>query len=271
MDSASKTVEEQLADALHRVAELRISLEECIKARKATEQEVERSLNTAKIAREEMQHFAYAASHDLREPLRNISHYAQLLERHYAGDERAKEFVPFIVDGVSRANSLIDNLLRYSRAGGPGKRSAVKLNACVHWALLNLQRAGQESGAQITCGDLPELVADESQMVQLFQNLLDNALKFRTSDPPEIEISAEEGPEFCTVSVRDNGVGIEPRFQEQVFAPFKRLHGKQIPGTGLGLAICRKIVEGHGGRIWVESDGRHGSTFKFTLPIQAAD
>ena len=133
--------------------------------------------------------------------------------------------------------------------------------------MLNLQQAISDSGAEIQYAGLPELSVDESQIVQLFQNLLSNALKYRSSAPPRIEITAEEGPDGYTISVADNGQGIEPRFHKQVFGVFKRLHGREVPGTGIGLALCRKIAESHEGQIWVESDGQNGSTFKFTLPF----
>jgi light-regulated signal transduction histidine kinase (bacteriophytochrome) len=143
----------------------------------------------------------------------------------------------------------------------------VNLNSVVQWALLNLERSVRESGAQVVFSELPVVSVDESQMVQLFQNLLSNALKYRSGEVPRIEVASQETEGAHTISVRDNGIGIEPAYQKQIFTAFKRLHGREVPGTGLGLALCRKIVEGHGGRIWVESDGKRGSTFKFTLPI----
>jgi light-regulated signal transduction histidine kinase (bacteriophytochrome) len=215
----------------------------------------------------ELQQFSYAASHDLKEPLRSVSTYAQLLQRYYAGHEHANEFTSFIVDGVNRMNTLIDSLLTYSRTGAPVRRTAVNLNSVVQWALLNLERSVRESGAQVVFSELPVVSVDESQMVQLFQNLLSNALKYRSGEVPRIEVASQETEGAHTISVRDNGIGIEPAYQKQIFTAFKRLHGREVPGTGLGLALCRKIVEGHGGRIWVESDGKRGSTFKFTLPI----
>jgi light-regulated signal transduction histidine kinase (bacteriophytochrome) len=262
-----ESLEQKLAEALSEVARLRESLEVCRAARKNAEEECARTLDAARTANQELQVFSYAVSHDLKEPLRSISSYAELLRRHYAQDERATEFTSFITDGVKRVNTLIENLLTYSRTGAPTRRTAVKLNSVVQWALLNLEQSVRESGAQITCGDLPVLIVDETQMVQLFQNLLLNSLRYRSSDAPKIEVSAEEGADAYTISVRDNGIGIEPRYHTQIFTAFKRLHGREVPGTGLGLALCRKIIEGHGGRIWVESEGKCGSVFKFTLPI----
>lgn len=266
MASTPRSLEQKLAEALSEIASLRESLENCVAARKNTEEECARALNAVRSANEELQVFSYAMSHDLKEPLRSISSYAELLQRHYTGDQQATEFTWFITDGVRRANTLVEDLWTYCRTGAPTRRTAIKLNSVVQWALLNLEQSVRESGAQITCGDLPVLMVDESQMVQLFQNLLLNSLKYRSSDVPKIEISAEEQTDAYTISVRDNGVGIEPQYHCQIFRAFKRLHGREVPGTGLGLALCRKIVEGHGGRIGVESNGKNGSVFKFTLP-----
>jgi light-regulated signal transduction histidine kinase (bacteriophytochrome) len=260
MDSTPKQLEQQLAEARREIADLREALSK-------SEEECTRSLEAARSANAELQQFSYAASHDLKEPLRSVSTYAQLLQRYYAGHEHANEFTSFIVDGVNRMNTLIDSLLTYSRTGAPVRRTAVNLNSVVQWALLNLERSVRESGAQVVFSELPVVSVDESQMVQLFQNLLSNALKYRSGEVPRIEVASQETEGAHTISVRDNGIGIEPAYQKQIFTAFKRLHGREVPGTGLGLALCRKIVEGHGGRIWVESDGKRGSTFKFTLPI----
>jgi signal transduction histidine kinase len=238
-----------------------------VTAKKEAEVALEKTLKLARLANEELQQFTYAASHDLQEPLRSISSYAQLLQRQFAENKEAQEFTSFIVDGVNRMNALIRDLLTYSRMGTSPKRTAIGLSALLQWSLLNLERSVRETGAQVTYGDLPQVSADETQIVQLFQNLLSNSFKYRSADPPKIEISADEGIDFYTISVKDNGIGIDPRFHQQVFGVFKRLHGREVPGTGIGLALCRKIVEGHGGKIWVESDGKHGSVFKFTLPL----
>jgi signal transduction histidine kinase len=216
---------------------------------------------------EALQQFIYAASHDLQEPLRMVLTYAQLLQRQFPGDEQAQEFTSFIISGVGRMNGLIQNLLAYSRVGTSKRRSTVKLDACMQWALLKLAPVIKETGAAITQDDLPEVQADETEMAQVFENLLSNALKFRCAGPPQIHISAEEGSGEWILSVRDNGTGVDPRFLEQVFLPFKRLHGKGVPGSGFGLAICHKIVRAHGGRIWVESDGQQGTTVRFTMAL----
>lgn len=267
MDSTPKSLEEQLAEALRENTRLRESLERCIAARKEAEDECARNLEIARSANEELQMFSFALSHDLKEPLRSVSSHAELLQRHYGGDKQAAEFTSTITDAVKRANALIESLLIYSRTGAPARRTEIKLNSALQWALLNIEHSIRESGAQVTSTDLPVVAVDESQMVQLFQNLLLNSLKYRSSDVPKIQVSSEEGTDAYIISVRDNGVGIEPKYQQQIFGAFKRLHGREVPGTGLGLALCRKIVEGHGGRIWVESDGKTGSVFKFTLPI----
>jgi two-component system, chemotaxis family, sensor kinase Cph1 len=141
------------------------------------------------------------------------------------------------------------------------------MNLALQWAMLNLDRSIREHKATVTQDNLPEVIADETQMVQLFQNLIGNSIKYRSDLPPLIHVGAEEAADECVFSVRDNGVGIDPKFARQIFGVFKRLHGRDVPGTGIGLAICRKIVENHGGRIWVESDGRNGSCFKIALPM----
>jgi light-regulated signal transduction histidine kinase (bacteriophytochrome) len=266
MSVSPMPAEDELTKVLRENEQLRQSLAESTAALKKAQEEAERNLIAAQNATAELQHFVYAASHDLQEPLRSISTYTQLLHRDYAKDKQATEFAGFVHDGVTQMNALIRDLLTYSRTGNPGRRSSVNLSAPVQWALFKLAAPIKETGARITHGDLPDVEIDDAQIALLFENLLSNALKFRGDVSPVVEISAEENGEGYAISVRDNGVGIDPRFHDQVFLPFKRLHGKNIPGTGLGLAICRKIVQAHGGRIWVESDGKAGSNFKFTLP-----
>lgn len=217
-------------------------------------------------AKKELQHFVYAAGHDLQEPLRTITTYVQLLERHCSTDERARELISFVVAGAQRMNMLLDSLLTYSRIESSSQRTTVRLNSSLQWALLKLGNAIKETGATIQHDELPDVYANEIQMAQLFERLLNNSLKFRGKDKPIVSIEVAEGSDEHQISVRDNGIGIDPRFHQQVLAPFKRLHGKDVPGSGLGLAICERIVASHGGRIWVESDGQHGTTVKFTLP-----
>ena len=258
--------EDELTKVLRENEQLRQSLAESTAALKKAQEQAERNLIAAQNATAELQHFVYAASHDLQEPLRSISTYTQLLHRDYAKDKQAGEFAGFVHDGVTQMNALIRDLLTYSRTGNPGRRNSVNLSAPVQWALFKLAAPIKEAGASITHQDLPDIEIDDAQIAMVFENLFSNAIKFRGEAPPVVEVSSEENGDGYTISVRDNGVGIDPRFHDHVFLPFKRLHGKNIPGTGLGLAICRKIVQAHGGRIWVESDGKTGSNFKFTLP-----
>ena len=218
----------------------------------------------------ELEQFAYVASHDLQEPLRMISSYTQLTLRRYGNllDGDAKDFMGFVVDGAARMKQLIEDLLAYSRVGTRGKEfQRTDCEAAVKRALVNLRAAIGESGATVTNDPLPTLDADESQLVQLFQNLIGNAIKFRGSHAPAIHVSAEEDGDTWILGVRDNGIGIEAQYFERIFMVFQRLHGKgEYPGTGIGLAICKKVVDRHGGRIWVESQHGHGSTFCFALP-----
>jgi light-regulated signal transduction histidine kinase (bacteriophytochrome) len=252
VDDTARTLEEQLAEAL--------------RENNALKRELEQAQADARSAQDELRLFAYATSHDLQESLRSISSYAQLLERQYASNTEAAEFTSYIVDAVNRMTVLIRDLLTYSRLPKPRKRT-VALGGLVQWAMMSLDVSIREAKARIVYADLPEVQADENQAVQLLQNLFSNALKYRSAAPPEIEITAEEGDDSYTISVRDNGIGIEPRFRDQIFGVFKRLHGREVPGTGIGLALCRKIVEGHEGKIWVESGETQGSVFKFTLPF----
>jgi PAS domain S-box-containing protein len=218
----------------------------------------------------ELEQFAYVASHDLQEPLRMVSSYTQLLGRRYndklQGD--AQEFMQYIVDGAARMKQLIEDLLAYSRVGTKGKEfQPVAVEAPLKKAITNLRAAIEESGAAVTWGPLPAVDADEMQLAQLFQNLMGNALKFRGQRVPRIHVSAlEEGGEW-QLTVADNGIGIEPQYFERIFMLFQRLHTMgEYPGTGIGLAICKKVVERHGGRIWVSSTPGEGSQFHFTLP-----
>jgi PAS domain S-box-containing protein len=225
----------------------------------------------AELARSnaDLQQFAYATSHDLQEPLRNIAGYAQMLARRYGGrlDRDADDFIGYMVDGCRRMEALIQDLLAYSRATNAeiSAFTEVDLNAALTWAVNNLETSIRESGATITNEGLPLVRGDKLQLVQVFQNLISNAIKYRRQMTPAIRIWAWRTGEQWTVAVADNGIGIAPEYRERIFGLFKRLHGRDIPGTGVGLAICRKIVEKHAGRIWVESSPGEGSTFLFTL------
>jgi signal transduction histidine kinase len=222
----------------------------------------------------DLQQFAYLASHDLQEPLRMIAIYTQLLARKYQGnlDSDADTFIDIVLGGVRRMEALIRDLLGYSRiihADGL-MLDAVDVNTALGVAMSNLQTVIEQSGAAVRFGVLPKIVCDRTQVTQVFQNLLSNALKYRSDAPPEIFVHAEEKAEEWEFAVRDNGIGIASDYHSSIFEPFKRLHGYEYPGTGVGLAICRRIIERHGGSIWVESQQGMGSTFRFTLPVALA-
>ena len=233
-----------------------------ISARKRAEEELRRS-------NEELERFAYVASHDLQEPLRTVTSYVQLLARRYRDklDADAAEFIEFAVQGAMRMQRLIEDLLAFSRVG---TRAAALVptdaNAALDAALENLKAAAGEAGATLTRGPLPTVLADPVQLGQLFTNLVGNAVKFRGTEPPRVQIGAERDGTQWVFRVRDNGIGIDPQYFERIFVIFQRLHGRnEYPGTGIGLAVCRKIVERHGGLIWVESEEGGGATFSFTL------
>jgi PAS domain S-box-containing protein len=218
----------------------------------------------------ELEQFAYVASHDLQEPLRMVSSYMQLLKRRYHGklDADADEFIDFAVTGAARMQSLILDLLAFSRVGTRGSVcEPVRCDEVVERALANLRLAIEESGAEVEVEPLPVVTGDSLQLSQVFQNLVGNALKFRGPEPPRVHVSATKLDGEWQFRVRDNGIGIDPQYADRVFIIFQRLHKKEsYSGTGIGLAICKKIVERHGGRIWVESEPGQGATFCFTLP-----
>lgn len=223
----------------------------------------------------ELKKFAYVASHDLQEPLNQVANYVQLLEMRYQDqlDEDAKDFINFAVEGVSVMQTLIDDVLAYSRVDVQGiEFELTEVETALNRALANLRGRICESRAVITHEELPTVMADSTQLMQLFQNLIGNAIKFRSSQPPEIHVGASRLEDAWLFSVRDNGIGIEPQFSDRIFVIFQRLHTRdEYPGTGMGLAICKKIVECHRGRIWVESQLGQGATFYFTIPVGGRD
>ena len=254
---------EQLLDVTERtVTEQSDHLEVALKELDARNRELRRS-------NEELELFAYVASHDLQEPLRMVASYTQLLSRRYADklDDDAREFIHFAVDGATRMQALIEALLEYSRVGTRSNPfEPVNLDAVLDGVLSDLRLRLDETSAEISREPLPTVHGDRTQLAQLFQNLISNALKFRTG-LARIHVScAKQGSEFL-IGVRDEGIGIDPKFAERIFQIFQRLHTRdEYPGTGIGLAVCRRIVERHGGRIWVESEPNRGATFSFTIP-----
>jgi PAS domain S-box-containing protein len=233
-------------------------------------EELKQAIAALKRSNRELEQFAYVASHDLQEPLRMVSSFTQLLAKRYQGklDKDADEFIAYVVAGAKRMQALINDLLTYSRVDTRGKSfEPIDSEAVFDQAIANLRVAIEEGEAVITHDPLPSLIADDSQIVQLFQNLLGNAIKFHGKEPPRIHVSAKQEGNEWVFSFRDNGIGIAPEYFDRIFVIFQRLHGREeYPGTGTGLAICKKIVERHGGRIWVESEPSKGSTFYFAIP-----
>ena len=238
---------------------------------KRTEQELMTAIEKIQKSNHDLEQFAYVASHDLQEPLRMISSFLQLLQRRYEGqlDSDADEFIGYAVDGAQRMQNLINDLLKYSRVNTKGKKfEAVNMEEPLENALTNLKLYIEENDASIIPNDsLPTVSGDYSQMTQLFQNLIGNAIKYRSSEPPKIHISATNEDDNWLFSIKDNGLGIDPKYSDKVFKIFRRLHtNSEYEGTGVGLAITKRIIERHNGQIWVESEPGNGSTFYFTIP-----
>jgi len=241
-----------------------------ISARKAAEDQLRRVLTDLARSNKELEQFAYVASHDLQEPLRMVASYTQLLAERYQGrlDDKAKKYIDYAVDGAVRMQRLINDLLTYSRVGTKGKPlEPTDAHSALGEAIKNLAATIEENRAIIINDELPTVRADASQLAQVFQNLLANAIKFRRKDLPRVQVSAQDQGREWVFSIRDNGIGIDPQYADRIFQIFQRLHTRlEYPGTGIGLAVCKRIVERHGGRIWFESEPGKGSTFFFAIP-----
>jgi PAS domain S-box-containing protein len=241
-----------------------------ITTRIAHQNERERLLREVRRSNEELAAFSHVVAHDLRAPLRAVKIYAELLARHMEGrlDPTARQFLTFVTEGSENMEHLIESLLRYAESEDELSVSQVSMSAVIDGLLHRLEPVIQETHATVTMDNLPEVYADPVRLLQLFQNLIVNAINYRSSEPPRIHISVETLPDEYRFAVADNGIGIAREDFERIFAPLKRLQRVSVPGSGMGLALCRKIVERHGGRIWVESTVGKGSTFFFTLPIR---
>lgn len=265
-------VRRALNEAKERVARkaAEIEREALLEREKAARAEAELRAQELRQVNAELERFAYAASHDLQEPLRMVKAYAQLLTRRYKEtvDEDGAEYIGYIEQGVDRMEQLIRDLLGYSRVVHDRSHSfqPVALETIIQQSLNDLHTTLQETDANVSVGPMPVVLGDGERISHVFQNLLSNSLKYRDGRTPQIEIAAQQKGKEWTVSVRDNGIGFSKEYAEQIFGLFKRLHGREYPGTGLGLAIARRIVEQHGGRMWAESIPGEGATFFFTLP-----
>jgi PAS domain S-box-containing protein len=266
----NESLERKVRERTAQLSASNTQLQKEIAERKDAERQLQELAENLKRSNQELEQFAYVASHDLQEPLRAVTSYTQLLSQRYQGnlDAKADKWVAYIVDGATRMQQLIIDLLAYSRVGTKGKEfKLTDGKAVVRQTLANLQVAIAEKGAAVTHDPLPAIMADAGQLVQLLQNLVGNAIKFCGSDVPHVHISAVQKDADWVFAVRDNGIGISPEYAERIFLIFQRLHSRrEYAGTGIGLAICKRIVERHGGRIWVESQLGEGATFYFTIP-----
>ncbi len=268
---AHAELEKQVQERTSELAKTNEALKAEIQERKQIEEELKQRTEELARSNADLEQFAYVAPHDLQEPLRMVSGFTQLLARRYKGrlDKSADEFIGYIVNGVIRMQRMVEDLLAYSRVGTRGKPfEPTNLEDILNQVVTNLKVSIEENKAQITHDPMPTVMADSTQMVQLFQNLIANAIKFRKKEePPRIHISAQKKGDEWQFSVKDNGIGITPEFMEHLFQLFQRGHiANEYPGTGIGLAICKRIVERHGGRIWAESEVGKGSIFYFTIP-----
>ncbi|WP_339104465.1 ATP-binding protein [Haloterrigena salinisoli] len=270
-DTDAKTFTDEDVNFVQSVANV---LAEAIE-RRQYQAELEELIADLEESNERLEQFAYAASHDLQEPLRMVSSYLRLIDRRYGDelDEDGREFLEFAVDGADRMREMIEGLLQYSRVETRGDEFApVDLETVLADVRENLTVKIEEHDARITTESLPRVRGDEGQLRQVFQNLVSNAIEYSGAEPPRIHVSAERNGAEWTVSVTDNGIGIEPAYQERIFEVFQRLHDREEhSGTGIGLALCERIVERHGGEIWVDSEPGDGATFSFTVPAIEAD
>ncbi|MGW3345093.1 sensor histidine kinase [Nonomuraea rubra] len=224
----------------------------------------------------ELEQFAYVASHDLQEPLRKVASFTQMLEQRYGPqlDERARQYIHYAVDGAKRMQLLINDLLDFSRVGRvTGEKGEVDSGALLERALENLSATLEDAEATVTHDELPRINGNELQLTQLFQNLIENAVKFRSEEPPRVHIGVRRDGDRWEFSCSDNGIGVEHKYADRIFLIFQRLHPRDVyPGTGIGLALCRKIVEYHGGQLWLDGDSDgHGATFRWTIPASGGE
>jgi PAS domain S-box-containing protein len=241
-----------------------------ITERKKAEEELNDTMTKLFLSNKELEQFAYVASHDLQEPLRMVSSYTQLLAKRYKDklDTDAHEFIEFAVEGANRMQKLINDLLDFSRLNTRKKMMMITdCNSLLGKVRINLSVMIAEENAVLTNDDLPKVIADETQLMQLFQNLISNGIKYHGDNSSHVHVSAKEEKSEWIFSIKDNGIGIENEFHERIFGIFQRLHSKEeYSGTGIGLAICKRIIDRHGGRIWLESEKDKGTIFYFTIP-----